>query len=115
MTIPYPFQIRSVEQIEEWDGIALLASEMGLGKTFMAYLYAKRNKHIRPIVIVCPASLKWNWEREAKIHCNMQAEVLEGRKPPRRRLLHPGNIFIINYDILPYWVKYLKTLKPKLV
>ena len=47
---------------------ALLADEMGLGKTvqLLALLASRSDKNSAPSLIVCPASLIVNWEREAK-------------------------------------------------
>ena len=46
---------------------AILADEMGLGKTvqLLALLAARMGKDSAPALIVCPASLAANWEREA--------------------------------------------------
>lgn len=114
---PLPFQQEGVRKLEEFGGRAILADEMGLGKTFQSLLYAKRKKDARPIIVVCPASLKSNWSNEAFRLIGMSAEILQGRKPPsnRARALKPSMLIIINYDILGGWLKYLKRLQPKLI
>ncbi|KAL7110911.1 hypothetical protein ACP275_05G055400 [Erythranthe tilingii] len=52
---------------------AILADEMGLGKTVQAITYLTLLKHLEddpgPHLIVCPASLLENWERELKKWC----------------------------------------------
>ncbi|CAM8984051.1 unnamed protein product [Rhodiola kirilowii] len=54
-------------------GGAILADEMGLGKTVQALTYLNLLKHsndIRgPHLVVCPASVLENWEREIKRWC----------------------------------------------
>ncbi|MBA0862859.1 hypothetical protein Goshw_013772 [Gossypium schwendimanii] len=52
---------------------AILADEMGLGKTIQAITYLTLLKHLKndpgPHLIVCPASVLENWERELKKWC----------------------------------------------
>ncbi|XVE74600.1 hypothetical protein DITRI_Ditri12bG0030300 [Diplodiscus trichospermus] len=54
-------------------GGAILADEMGLGKTIQAITYLTLLKHLKndpgPHLIVCPASLLENWERELRKWC----------------------------------------------
>jgi SWI/SNF-related matrix-associated actin-dependent regulator 1 of chromatin subfamily A len=83
---------------------------MGLGKTYQALSFLALHPEMRPAVIVCPASLKYNWQREAWQHARLDAEVLDGTRPVHT----PGNLWIINYDIMQYWVPWLITQKPVL-
>ncbi|XP_010527850.1 PREDICTED: protein CHROMATIN REMODELING 19-like [Tarenaya hassleriana] len=54
-------------------GGAILADEMGLGKTIQAITYLTLLKHLNddpgPHLVVCPASVLENWERELKRWC----------------------------------------------
>jgi len=109
------YQLKAVRKIEHFKGRALLADEMGLGKTIEALLWVKRHPKARPVIVICPASLKWMWEafvhRVLKIRC----EVLSGTTPPKKGLMGKHSFLIINYKILPYWIKHLKKLKPKIL
>lgn len=49
----------------------------------------------RKILIVCPASLKINWEREIKNYSDRKVLIVEGRKWG-----HTFDFYIINYDII---------------
>jgi SWI/SNF-related matrix-associated actin-dependent regulator of chromatin subfamily A-like protein 1 len=114
-TKPFPYQKQGAAQIERFEGRALLADQMGLGKSLQSLLWCHRNPELRPIIIICPASLKWQWERECRKHFGMRADVFEGTKVPETQLLNTHHIVIINYDILTVWLKYLKRLKPKII
>lgn len=114
MTKLYRYQKRGVLQLEKLGGRVLLADEMGLGKTIQALWYFKRNK-MSPVVVICPASLKYNWAREAAVHIRERAEILEGTKPPRKKVFKQNPFVIINYEILGPWLDYLIDLEPKLV
>ncbi|MFW6046505.1 MAG: DEAD/DEAH box helicase [Candidatus Woesearchaeota archaeon] len=104
----YHFQRVGVDFIEQRFGRALIADEMGLGKTVQALAWLRMNPELRPVCIVCPANLKYNWENETnKWLENPNIQILEGMYPYEIT----GDIVIINYDILYNWVKTLKAYK----
>lgn len=83
----YPFQVAAVEYaarvIQPGHGM-LLCDEMGLGKTVES-LAILRNFEAFPAVVVCPASLKFNWEREiGRWLPGKTVTVLEGKKLSKR-------------------------------
>lgn len=108
----YPFQQKGVAFIEAKGGRVLIGDEMGLGKTVQALAWLRLHPELRPAVVVCPASLKYNWEHECHSWLNNPSvQILSGTSPYR---LAPGNdVIIINYDILPYWVDALDDANPK--
>jgi SWI/SNF-related matrix-associated actin-dependent regulator 1 of chromatin subfamily A len=85
-----------------------IADEMGLGKTRQALVALEAGNVLgdiqHPAVIVCPASLKGNWENEVK-RClpNRTVQVLFGNRPYETL----AEIVIINYDILADWADVL--------
>ena len=107
-----PFQKEGVQKIDFWDGRAVLVDEMGLGKTIQALAWLQLHPEVRPAVIVPPAFLKINWEREAKKWMdNPNVQVLSSR--PDRRTKPHGDIIIVNYDVLSDskkigWASHLK-------
>lgn len=111
-TKPLPYQRKAARKLERFNGRGLVGDEMGLGKSFEALLYAYHQNYTQPIIVVCPASVKYNWENEAKIHFKARAVVIEGRKVKR---LPQAPIYIINYDILHNWVATIQELKPALI
>jgi SWI/SNF-related matrix-associated actin-dependent regulator 1 of chromatin subfamily A len=72
----------------------ILADDMGLGKTTSAVI-ASLETESKKILIVCPASLKINWEREIKNYSNKKILIVEGRKWGST-----FDYYIINYDII---------------
>lgn len=111
----YPFQKAGLEFIELTDGNALVADQMGLGKTIQALAYLGLHPEYRPVIIVCPASLKGNWEFEAKTWLNNDQnnniEIINGGK-----LKTPtGDIVIINYDIIDKWCETLEKYNAQVI
>ncbi len=102
---PFKFQEEVLEEIDDFGGRVLCSLQMGLGKTLIALWWLKKH-HSLPAIIVCPASLKYMWQYEAKHILNIDATVLEGRTPHHIR---KRAIVILNYDILKFW---LSTLYP---
>lgn len=115
MTTLLPFQYEGARSIHRFGGVALLADEMGLGKTLQALYYCWKMKRLRPVVVVCPASLKINWMREAMQHLGLASEILHGRKPAKNPWREHAPILIVNYDILAWWKDYLVGLSPQVI
>lgn len=100
----FPFQAKGVSFIEARNGRALIGDEMGLGKTVQALAWLQHHPECRPAVIVCPASLKLNWKKEAEFWMSdPRVEVLNGMAPYKPS----GDVLIINYSILKAWVDKL--------
>lgn len=87
---------------------ALLADDMGLGKTAQVLVAINSDPEIHSVLVICPASVKLNWVREAKrwLTREFQVAYLSGRTPEPLDL--SGNvIYVINYDIAAAWSKEL--------
>jgi SWI/SNF-related matrix-associated actin-dependent regulator 1 of chromatin subfamily A len=72
----------------------ILADDMGLGKTTSAVI-ASMESGAKKVLIVCPASLKINWQREIGQYTDRKVLIVEGRKWGST-----FDYYIINYDIL---------------
>jgi SWI/SNF-related matrix-associated actin-dependent regulator 1 of chromatin subfamily A len=72
----------------------ILADDMGLGKTTSTIIAALETGS-KKILIVCPASLKINWQREIENYSDRPAFICEGKKFSTEH-----DFVIINYDIL---------------
>jgi len=72
----------------------ILADDMGVGKSLSAVI-SSLESGAKKILVICPASLKINWQREIAIYSNRSVYIVEGKK------FDPNHDFIIiNYDIL---------------
>ena len=114
LTTPYAYQLDGMRRIHRFDGICLVAWDPGLGKSLVSLGYGER-KQKRPITVVCPASLKWNWERECEKHFGWRAAVLSGRRPAKRGPFHDFPVTVINYDILHDWLPVLQSYGSELL
>lgn len=92
-----PYQIEGVKFVHARKGRALIGDEMGLGKTWQAIGYGKLHPKKRPILVICPASVKVNWQREIYKLTGETSIIISGRKPEQ---LKRSNWYIANYDIL---------------
>ena len=86
-----------------------LADEQGLGKTVQA-LAALEEDDAFPAIVVCPASLKLNWEREAQRWLpHRSTAVVSGTGT----VAPPAEITIVNYDIVHAHRVRLALRKPR--
>lgn len=72
----------------------ILADDMGLGKT-TATIIAALETGSKKILIICPASLKINWQREIENYSDRPVYIVEGKK-----FSTESDFVIVNYDIL---------------
>ena len=71
----------------------ILADDMGLGKT-TSTIIASLETGAKKVLIVCPASLKINWQREIENYTDRTTSIIEGKK------WEDADFVIINYDII---------------
>ena len=77
---------------------AFLADEQGLGKTIEA-LAAIEAADAYPAIVVCPASLKLNWERELRRWLpSRSSQVLAGNGAGEE--IPAAEVTVVNYDVL---------------
>ncbi len=83
-------------------GRVLIGDEMGLGKTIQALAAAEimaRYCGVERVLIVCPTSLKHQWEREIAKFTERTAAVIGGSLTRRRdQFAEPSFFKITNYD-----------------
>jgi SWI/SNF-related matrix-associated actin-dependent regulator 1 of chromatin subfamily A len=88
---------------------AILADDMGLGKTRQAIVALRHIQPEGPYLVMCPTSVKWNWESEIKL-VDGQAEVriLSGTLKEELKLADYTGWLILNYDILDKHIEALR-------
>ena len=103
-----PFQKAGINWIEEKKNV-LIGDEMGLGKTVEALGFLNLHPENRPVLIICPASVKYNWETEANkwVLKNNKIYVIKNGKD---NIPDDANIVIINYSLV---IKHTEALKEK--
>ncbi|OEH85942.1 ATP-dependent helicase [Desulfuribacillus stibiiarsenatis] len=113
--IPYPHQIKTAQRvISEMRGRAILADEVGLGKTIEAGLIIKEymlRGLVKKILILVPASLVLQWTRELnekfaiqatahRKHYSWDADIVVASLDTAKREDHLDIILSNEYDML---------------
>jgi hypothetical protein len=86
----------------------VLADDMGLGKTlqtlaWLAWLKDRHGKDPKPSLVICPASVLHNWEREAnRFTPNLKVLVLESgaARHNLRKQIPQHDVIVTNYALL---------------
>ena len=78
----------------------ILADEMGLGKTVQSIAFLLHTRE--NALIVCPASLLYNWESELhRFAPDLTVQTIRGTAAQRKALLlEEADVFITSYDLL---------------
>jgi len=98
----------------------LLADDMGLGKTIQgiaACVLLARLKQIERVLVVCPASLKAEWEEQIARFCDRSTRLVFGSRAQRRAAYQdPAFFTIVNYEqVLGDAEEINSTLKPDII
>lgn len=105
---PYPFQTVGISFLHDIKQ-GLLADEMGLGKSPQAIAAVHRlwkKGEVKKALVVCPASLKYQWKQEVSKFTEHKAIVIDGTPTQRTEQLaqfHSGDEYlfaIINYELV---------------
>jgi SNF2 family DNA or RNA helicase len=99
----FPYQIEGV-LFCLLAGKSILADDMGLGKTIQAIATAQvmhEHLQVQKVVIVCPTSLKYQWQSEIKKFTNSSVTVIEGNYLMRRNLYETDESLykIVSYNV----------------
>lgn len=112
---PRPYQLQGIARGLELKRY-INGDEQGLGKTMQSiatlYVAEKHKKHVTfPVLVICPASTKINWQREWAAWTDKKAIVLQDRdKRTWHRYFEMGlaDVYIVNYESLKkFFVTYM--------
>ena len=100
-------------------GRVVLADDMGLGKTVQALAAAellRRQKGIERVLVIAPASVKYQWKTEIEKFTDHSAQVIDGLLP-RRRSLYAAPLFfnLTSYELVLKDIRHMHELKPDLI
>lgn len=119
LSVPlYPYQ-REGALFAARNGRVLIADEMGLGKTIQAIAAVEilaRIMQINRVLIVCPTSLKHQWQSEIEKFSKRSILVVNGLLKKRQECYAaPGFFKVVNYDIVHSDIHFLNAWKPDLI
>ena len=100
-------------------GRVVLADDMGLGKTVQALAAAellRRRRGIARVLVVAPASVKYQWKTEIEKFTDLSAQVIEGLLPRRRALYAAPKFFnLTSYELVLKDVRDIHEMAPDLI
>lgn len=112
----YDYQKRGIAYMLKHQRV-IVGDDMGLGKTCQAIVAAVASGQLKkgPALIICPASLKLNWQREIEIWTKYRGLILDDRTRynwHRYFETELAQFFIVNYESLKkFFVKEIDKVK----
>ncbi len=114
----YPYQ-RQGALFAARAGRCLIADDMGLGKTIQAIAATEilaRTAGIERALVICPTSLKHQWQSEITKFTGREAQVVEGSLAARNAAYNSDSFFkITNYDVLHRDAEAIRQWGPDLI
>jgi superfamily II DNA or RNA helicase/predicted nucleic acid-binding Zn finger protein len=100
-------------------GRVVLADDMGLGKTVQALAAAellRRQKGIERVLVIAPASVKYQWKTEIEKFTDHSAQVIDGLLPRRKTMYSSPSFFnLTSYELVLKDIRYMQELRPDLI
>jgi SNF2 family DNA or RNA helicase len=97
----YPYQQEGVLHLA-FNERSLLADDMGLGKTVEAIgacELLRQTRNVERVLVVCPVSLKTEWEEQISRFSKMPSRTIWGLRPARLKMYRKSSFFYLcNYE-----------------
>jgi SNF2 family DNA or RNA helicase len=114
----YPYQMRGA-LFAAYRGRSILGDDMGLGKTVQTMAAAEllsRERGIERVLVVAPASVKYQWETEIHKFTDRPVQVIEGGHAARQKqYAQPTFYRLINYETILRDLDALNAWQPDLI
>lgn len=116
---PFPYQTEGILFCTA-AGRSILADDMGLGKTIQAIGVAQLMQEymqVQKVLIICPTSLKYQWQSEIEKFTTAKATVIEGHYLKRQQLYkEDGNLYkIASYHMAVNDLDMINAFQPDLI
>lgn len=113
-----PYQVRGA-LFAAGRGRVILADDMGLGKTVQALAAAevlRRRRGIERVLVIAPASVKYQWKTEIEKFTGLSAQVIDGLLPRRKSLYAAPKFFnLTSYEVVLKDLEYMHRMQPDLI
>lgn len=113
-----PYQVRGAV-FAACRGRVVLADDMGLGKTVQALAAAemlRRRRGIERVLVIAPASVKYQWKTEIEKFTELSVQVIDGLLPRRKQLYaSPAFFNLSSYELVLRDIKYMHEMRPDLI
>mgnify|MGYP002777936361 CR=1 FL=1 len=114
----YPYQLRGAI-FAACRGRCILGDDMGLGKTVQTLAAAEllaRERGIERVLVIAPASVKYQWQTEIGKYTSRDVQVIEGNTARRRaQYAQPTFYRLINYEQVVRDLDQLNLWNPDLI
>jgi hypothetical protein len=116
---PFPYQTEGI-LFCAIAGRSILADDMGLGKTIQAIGVAQlmhEYLQVQKVLIICPTSLKYQWQSEIEKFSTSKIQVIEGNYLKRREMYkEEGHLYkIVSYNMTVNDLELINQFQPDLI
>jgi superfamily II DNA or RNA helicase len=114
----YPYQLRGALFLA-YRGRSILGDDMGLGKTaqtLAAVELLAGERGVERVLVVAPASVKYQWEGEIRKFTGRPVQVIDGPTKARRALYGQPTFYrLVNYEVVLRDLEALNAWQPDLI